>query len=189
MASNQPASLMSIPWELHRQAIKHAVGVNGSNSISSRSAPLRVPALALSSRQLREEYFQYYCCERDIIVDLTGRFERTRTERWLSQQGGITIRQARHIVINLFEEDPQGHINRRMFVIAVDRVAAPMVHMSSTMLATSGKAIRDFIAEAVCTTHLWRFLSSSYPHERLNQLLAIWRHDAICPATIKANVR
>jgi hypothetical protein len=140
MASNQSPGLLSVSWDTRRCVIEHAAGGNNSsNSISTRSvAPMQVPALGQSSRQLREEHFQYYCYERDIIVDLAAKFARSQTAQWLSQYGDVVISNARQIAIKLFEDVLQGHSIGMTVVIALGRDAAPAAYMTGPMLTTSG---------------------------------------------------
>jgi hypothetical protein len=125
--SRQLRRLLSVPWDTRRCVFEHAADdSNSNNSISTRSvAPLQVPTLGQSSRQLREEHFQYYCYERDIIVDLAARFARSQTGRWLSQYGNVGVSNARHIVIKPFEEFLRGHSICTTVVIALEREAAP----------------------------------------------------------------
>jgi hypothetical protein len=140
MANDQPASLLSVSWATRRSVIEHVNdGNNSSNSISTRSvAPLQVPALGQTSRQLREEHFQYYCYERDIVVDLALELARSRTGQWLSQYGDVVISNARQIAIKMFEDVLRGHSIGMTVVIALGRHAAPTAHMPGPMLATSG---------------------------------------------------
>ena len=99
---------------------------------------MQVPAIGQSSRQLREEHFQYYCYERDIIVDLAAKFARSQTAQWLSQYGDVVISNARQIAIKLFEDVLQGHSIGMTVVIALGRDAAPAAYMTGPMLTTSG---------------------------------------------------
>jgi hypothetical protein len=140
MASNQPATLLSVSWETRRCMIEHAADSNNSsNSISTRSvAPLQVPALGKTCHQLREEHFQHFCYERDIIVDLAAELSRSQTGQWLSRYGDVVISNARQIAIKMFEYVQRGHSIGMKVVIALGRNAAPAAHMPGPMLDTSG---------------------------------------------------